>query len=90
MTDETESIVLEILKKLQDGQVRLEKSQSEMRADVKAGFKETHDRLVAMDNYMAAFHTTQAYQSGAIAELQVRLDRVEKRLGLFDPALDDE
>ena len=70
MTDEPNSIVLDILKKVQDGQARLENGQVQIEQKMDRGFKETHDRLIAMDNYMAAFHTTQAYQSARAGLLQ--------------------
>lgn len=74
MTDEADTIVLDILKGLQDRLGRIERKVDESNA-----------RLIAMDGHLASFHTTQASQSGALAELQIRVDRVEKRLGLFDP-----
>ena len=82
MTDKIDDIVIPILRTLQ-------KEMSALREKVDSGFTETNARLVAMDGHMASFHTTQAAQSGGLAELQIRVDRLEKRLGLFDPTLDD-
>ncbi len=78
MTDKIDDIVVPILRNLQEGQ-------SLIREDI-GGMKE---QFAAMEKHLAASHATQAYQSGVLAEVQVRLDRVEKRLGLFDPTLDE-
>lgn len=79
MADEPDSIVLDILKQVQEGLGRVERKVDEGNA-----------RLIAMDGHMASFHTTQAVQSGGLAELQLRVDRLEKRLGLYDPSAEDD
>lgn len=78
MSNDIEDIVIPILRNLQEGQ-------SLIRGDIRS----MKEQFAAMEKHLAASHATQAYQSGALAEVQVRLDRVEKRLGLFDPAVED-
>lgn len=57
MTYETDTIVLDILKGIQDRLGRIERK-----------VDETNERLIVMDGHMASFHTTQAFKGGALGD----------------------
>ena len=47
-------------------------------------FRKAHSRLESIDLHMAAFHVTVSHQQEEIADLQARLEIIEKRLELID------
>ena len=71
MADPDFSLIIEHLKRIQDRLSRLEDGQSTI----------LH-RLNSMSTHLAAFHTNDAAQDAAIVEINVRLDRIERRLDL--------
>ena len=73
MTDETDNIMLEILKKLQAGQSRLQDGQ-----------RLTNERLAAIEHHMAGFHVTIAAYNDDMETLKGRVSRIERRLEIVD------
>ena len=70
---EAENLVLEHLKRIQAQMSRFEERLNEVAADMRG-----------MKQHMAAFMTSEANQAAAIAALQHRPERVERRLDLID------
>jgi regulator of replication initiation timing len=70
---EVDNLAPERLKRVQAQMSRFEDKLNEVAADMR-GIKQ----------HMAAFMTSEANQDAAIASLQVRLDRIERRLDLID------
>jgi len=73
MTSETESLVLEILK-------RLPSDMSVVRSDM----GNMRNELTAIKGHMAAFMSHEWANDGGIAGIKQRLDRLERRLELRD------
>ena len=73
MTAETESLMLEILKKLQASISRVESDLSDLASDVRS-----------MKAHMAGFLQSEFRQDSELASIKQRLDRVERRLDLRD------
>ncbi|PKP65530.1 MAG: hypothetical protein CVT86_03235 [Alphaproteobacteria bacterium HGW-Alphaproteobacteria-8] len=73
MTDDRADLMLEILKRLQAGQSRLEEKVDRLASE-----------FVGMKQHMAAFMTSEFHQDAEIAALKLRLDRIERRLDLTD------
>ena len=73
MTSETESLVLEILKRLQAQLSRLEEKVDGLGADLR-GVKQ----------HMAAFMTSDAHRDGEMASFKLRLERIERRLDIYE------
>lgn len=80
MTEETENLILGILKKIQA-------EQAEIRRDI----REIKDRLTLMDGAIAAIRSEMAnlyglyaHQSSRIDRIEDRLERIERRLELRD------
>ncbi len=73
MANDTDNIMLAILKKLQAGQSRLEDGQ-----------RQTNERLAAIEHHMAGFHVTLTTYMDEIDALKNRVDRIERRLELSD------
>lgn len=73
MTDNTETLVVEILRKIQTDIAALREGQST-----------TNQRLSAIEHHMAGFHVNVAHQSEEVIALKNRIDRIERRLGLAD------
>ena len=77
MANNTDNIMLEILKKLQVGQSHLEQGQ-----------RQTNERLAAIEHHMAGFHVTLTTYMDNIDSLKNRVDRIERRLELVDDPQD--
>ena len=73
MTDEPDNIVLRYLRRLDERTERIEDGQKDMAADIRI-----------LKGHMAAFMESEIRQDGAIATMQTRLERIEKRLDLVD------
>jgi predicted nucleic acid-binding Zn-ribbon protein len=73
MTEETESRVLEILKRMQASLSRLESSVSDLGA-----------ALRAVKSHMAGFMQSEFRQDTELADLRHRIDRIERRLARRD------
>jgi hypothetical protein len=73
VTDDTESLVLEILKRLQAEFALMREDMRGMRAE-----------MTALKQHMAAFMTNELTQDSDIASIKLRLDRIERRLDLAD------
>ncbi len=73
MANDTDNIMLEILKKLQAGQSRLEDGQ-----------RQTNERLAAIEHHMAGFHLSLTTHTDEMDTLKSRIDRIERRLELAD------
>jgi hypothetical protein len=73
VTEETESLVLEILK-------RLQAEFSLMREDMRG----MRSEMTALKQHMAAFLTNELPQDSDIASIKLRLDRIGRRLDLAD------
>ena len=75
MTDNTENLILEHLKRFQDGQDRIERE-----------LKEIKSRITTLESTTATIMQYLAHMSGSIAEQHVRYDnlveRIERRLEL--------
>ena len=71
MTNETESLILEHLKRFQAQMTRFEDSLDTVRAD-----------MCGMKQHMAAFMSSEASQDAEIAGIKVQLERIERRLEL--------
>lgn len=69
--------MLEILKKLQAGQARLE-----------AGQRQTNERLAAIEHHLAGFHLSLATHMDEMESLKSRVERIERRLELADDPQD--
>lgn len=81
MTEQTENLVLEILRRIQG-------DQAAMRDDI----RDIKTRLTLMDENLAGVHrdmgnlyTLYAAQSGRIDRIEDRLERIERRLELREP-----
>ena len=72
---EIDTSLLEHLKRIQDRLGRLEEGQTTI----------IH-RLNSMPSHLAAFHANDAAQDTVIAEINLRLDRIERRLDLREEA----
>lgn len=79
MTENTENLVLEILRRLQN---EISGIHREMRED----FREIKTRLTLLEQHFATHTAALANQSGRIDRLEQRLERVERRLELRDEA----
>ena len=80
MTADNESLVLEILKKIQSDQSTIKE---EMKAD--RLWKSSMDsHLTAIDSHLTSIHLEIAQVNARIDGLSRRIDRLETRLGLVD------
>lgn len=77
MTENTENLVLEVLRKIQSDVASLHR---EMRME----FREVKTRLTLLEQHFATHTAMLANQSGRIDRLEERLERVERRLELSD------
>ena len=75
MSDQT--LMLEILKELQRGQL-------DLRNEVREGFRQTNQRLAGVEHHMAGFHVALDRYNDDITSLQERVARLEKRLELTE------
>lgn len=75
MADEAENLVLEHLKTIR-------KEVSGVRTDLKAGLRQTNERLAAMEHHLAGFHLSVIANSDELEALKVRIRRIEDRLEL--------
>ena len=73
MTEDTEGLVLEILKRMQADLVRIREDLVGLRAEV-----------TAIRHDLAGLRTMQDLHHSDIGSIKVRLDRIEKRLELAD------
>jgi hypothetical protein len=73
MAEQPNSLVLEILRRLQ----------ADM-ADVKEGLRTTNVHLAAIESHMAGFHLTVASHTDELSHLRQRIERIERRLELTD------
>jgi hypothetical protein len=73
VTEETESLVLEILKRLQSEFALMREDLRGMRAE-----------MMALRQHMAALLSHEVSQDTDIASIRLRLDRIERRLYLVD------
>ena len=73
MTEETESLVLEILKRLQAEFALMRQDMSGMRAE-----------MLSIKQHMAAFMSHELTQDSDVASIKLRLDRIERRLDLSE------
>ena len=73
MTEETESLVLEILKRMQLTLGRLEDGMSDLAGEIRG-----------LKSHMAGFMQSEFRQDTDIAAIKRRLDRIERRLDLRD------
>ena len=73
MTDDTENLILEHLKRFQAQLTRVEDRLDTMGADLRA-----------TKQHMAAFMASEASQDTEIASMKVQLERIERRLELRD------
>ena len=69
MSEVTNELILEHLKRIQDRLMRLEDGQDVMKGDLRS-----------IKSHMAAFMASEAAQDMALAQLDKRLDRIEARL----------
>ena len=79
MIDQSDNMMLQILKKLQEGQSRLE-----------AGQRQTNERLAAIEHHMAGFHVSLITYNDEMDALKSRVERIERRLELADEPQDDQ
>jgi uncharacterized coiled-coil protein SlyX len=80
MTNETENLVVEILRRLQGDMAELKSGQQDMRH--RLSLIET--RLAGMERNLSDQYAGYAGQSVRIDRLEERLDRLERRLELTD------
>ena len=73
MTDDRSDLMLELLKRLQSGQTRLEEKVDRLASE-----------FVGMNQHMATFMQSEFHQDAEIAAMRLRLDRIERRLDLVD------
>jgi len=73
MNEKVENLILEHLRVMRSDIASINDELRGMRSEMRA-----------MKQHMAAFMTHEITQDGDIAELKIRLDRVEKRLDLAD------
>lgn len=71
MTDETSNLVLELLRVMREEFSKLSAKVDNLAAEVRIS-----------NQHVAALMQNDTHQSGLIAELQVRVERIEKRLEL--------
>ena len=70
-------LALEILKRLQGNLTRLESK-----------VDRSNTRLIAVEDHLASLNVAHAAQNSAVVELQLRMERVERRLRFADPTID--
>jgi len=80
MTAETESLVLEILKRIQYDIANIK---DEMKAD-RLWRASIDSHLTAMDSHLTSIHLEIAQVNARMDNLSRRIDRMETRLGLVD------
>ncbi len=73
MTNVTNELLLEVLKAIQADL-----------ASLKAAHYTTNQRLSTMEQHIAALVSATATQNAASAEVDLRIERIEKRLNLVD------
>ncbi len=71
MADEPESLILRYLRRLDERTERIEQNVADITADIRS-----------LKGHMSAFLDSEVRQDGAIAAIQIRLDRIERRLDL--------
>ncbi len=77
MTDGTENLVLEILK-------RIQQEQADMRRELREGFTDLRVELSAMGQQVAGLTTAVYGGQGRLQALEQRVERIERRLELHD------
>ncbi len=70
---EPESLVLRYLRRLDERTQRMEDAQKDMSADIRI-----------LKNHMSSFMQSEVRQDEAMAQVQLRLDRIERRLDLTE------
>lgn len=70
---EPDNIVLRYLRKLDERTKRIEENQNDMAADIRI-----------LKGHMSSFMQSEIRHDGMIASMQVRLERLERRLDLAD------
>ncbi len=80
MTEQTENLVLEILRRMQGDMSDLKAGQQ----DIQHRLTLVETRLAGMDRTLADHYSAYALQSDRIDRLEQRLSRVERRLELRD------
>jgi len=73
MTDETENLVLEILKKIQSDVVFIRQDVNDLKI-----------RTASVENHLAALHLYLVQVGARVDTLGRRIERVETRLGLIE------
>ena len=71
MADEPESLILRYLRRLDERTERIEQNVADITADIRS-----------LKGHMSAFLDSEVRQDGVIAAIQIRLDRIERRLDL--------
>jgi hypothetical protein len=74
MAEKPESILIEDMQHFDERQARFEDSLRDMSA-----------RLSSIESYLATMHGDAARHGGEIEPIKARLDRIERRLELYDP-----
>lgn len=77
MSDEPDNIVLEILHRLQNGQVDLDRR-------MERGFQQTNERLASIEHHVAGLVHGQMRFNDDVDDLKSRVKRIERRLDLVD------
>ncbi|WP_437560092.1 hypothetical protein [Acidithiobacillus sulfuriphilus] len=77
MTDNTENLILEHLKRFQDGQDRIERE-----------LKEIKSRITTLESTTATIMQYLAHMSGSIAEQHVRYDNLVERIERIERRLE--
>lgn len=75
MTDAPENLLLQYMKRFDTRQARFEDTLRDMSA-----------RLSSIESYLATMHGDIARHGGEIETIKARLDRIERRLELHEPA----
>ena len=75
MTTEPRDLIIDILRRIQ----------SDM-AELKEGQRTANQLFAAIESHMAGFHLTVAAHADELANLKLRVERIERRLELADPS----
>jgi cob(I)alamin adenosyltransferase len=77
MTEQTENLVLEILRKLQE-------DVADMRREMREEFRDVKLRLSLLEHHFATHTAEYAHQNERIDRMEQRIERIERRLELRD------
>ena len=83
MNDKIESLVVDILRKIQGDISALREGQNS--TNQRLGAIEHH--MAGVEHHMAGFHLTTAIQTDELALLKRRIARIESRLEIDDPGV---